>query len=121
MCNASSQKLNTFTVEIDTKADTIFWFKKFYTYISICLGLTFSFFLKDVEHEADPEPEPIITEIQRLAERRASSLDHHWPVPKQKTHSDSLDSQPESDSMQLGETAGGVDDGDVPGNFTHCI
>lgn len=49
-----------------------------------------------------------------MQERRASSLDQHWAVPKQKTHSDSLDSQPESDSIQLGETAGGVDEGDVP-------
>lgn len=50
-------------------------------------------------------------ETHRLEERRTSSLDQHWAVPKQKRSSDSTDSQSDSDRNQMGESTQDVYDG----------
>ncbi|KAK6644701.1 hypothetical protein RUM43_000969 [Polyplax serrata] len=55
-------------------------------------------------------PETQNSTKRTLEERRTSSLDHHWAVPKPKSSSDSVDAQTEIDRIQLGETARGVED-----------
>lgn len=54
-------------------------------------------------------PETQNSTKRTLEERRTSSLDHHWAVPKPKSSSDSVDAQTEIDRIQLGETARGVE------------